>query len=218
MSNEDHTTTPEERIVIQLAHSDLEAPLSSRHRLPTVASVSDVQPPQGVDVVRLESVQLTVDISTCEGKKRNTLRQSKRLQMRGSSSAPIPSHEEGGPAEDDHRLLVTPEEVMLLDDSQGMVADATLPTRDELLHPNPSRVLERIDSGTAFADDLPRKGGAGFRQHIAELVDSAIRLTICGKPLKLPSGIKVTRDEVTKLAAVAPALWRPNHLKVLSTY
>ncbi|KAL1629664.1 hypothetical protein SLS56_005317 [Neofusicoccum ribis] len=110
-----------------------------------------------------------------------------------------------------------------LDDSQGMVADVTLPAAGEPRHLNPSTGLpQRIDSGTAFTDDRLSKGGAGKHEpeqpspeHILELIDSALRLTICEKPLKLPPGIKITRDNVTRLATVAPALWRPNHLKAV---
>lgn len=113
---------------------------------------------------------------------------------------------------------------MLLDDLPGMAADATFSAEDDLLLPRTLTIFpRRIDSGTAFTDDQQSKGGAAPHElgqaspeHILELVDCALRLAICEKPLKLPSGIKITRDNVTRLATVAPALWRPHHLKVFS--
>lgn len=121
-------------------------------------------------------------------------------------------------AADDPQPAIAQEEAILL---QGMTATAPFPIRHELLHLNPSSViLQRIDSGTASADDQISKGCAEqheLKQPILELIDSALRLAICEKPPKLPPSVKINRDDVARLATVSPALWRPNHLKVTST-
>ncbi|KAF4313166.1 hypothetical protein GTA08_BOTSDO01088 [Botryosphaeria dothidea] len=133
-------------------------------------------------------------------------------------------HDDESFARNDHQSTIAQEEVMLLDDLPGMAADATFSAEDDLLLPRTLTIFpRRIDSGTAFTDDQQSKGGAAPHElgqaspeHILELVDCALRLAICEKPLKLPSGIKITRDNVTRLATVAPALWRPHHLKAVS--
>ncbi|EKG21423.1 hypothetical protein MPH_01221 [Macrophomina phaseolina MS6] len=167
---------------------------------------------------------MTLDLlsTVCSGKRET--RRATEVQTQDFSATSILMHEDEHHVGYDCQATIAQEEIMLLDDLPGKVADATLSTEDELLHSNTSTsVPQRIDSGTAFMDDQLSKGDAALHElrraspeRILELVDSALRLAICEKPLRLPFGIKLTRDNVTRLASVAPALWRAHHLRAVS--
>jgi hypothetical protein len=50
---------------------------------------------------------------------------------------------------------------------------------------------------------------------IMELLDAAVRMTICRNPLKISSGVKVKASSFgARLAEIAPSLWSPDYLPV----
>ncbi|OJD33622.1 bel1-like homeodomain protein 8 [Diplodia corticola] len=188
--------------------------------MPSAISVQNVQPPLGVEIVHVTSVILTMELSSSSEQKSRATRGTRDMDLRALRPVTDQPEDMEFPMADDVQTATMQEQAMLLDSIRGTMADAPFPTGDELLHMNPPTAIpQRIDSGTASADDQLSKGNAEqheLRQPILELIDSTLRTAICEKPPRLPSGVKITRDDVTKLAAVFPALWRPNYLKLVS--
>jgi hypothetical protein len=200
-----------------------------RHRLFTDLPAADVRPPDGVPSVALQSVCLTMEILETSPRRKAT---SKR-----SNTSPG-AHKSMGVEEENSDCLLY-DMASFKDASHGGDIDRI----STLTSPDPSRKRKRpaTDSpltipplqihGAAASKQSRRRpatdsfvqrssppdpGEGSFnRVEIDNIVDGALRLSICGGLGKSANGLKVKASTFRLgLTDVSPALWRNGYLSV----
>ncbi|KAK7555761.1 hypothetical protein BKA81DRAFT_361647 [Phyllosticta paracitricarpa] len=213
-------------IRINLSHTDVDCPSQekSRHRLAVGASIADVQPPDGVHVVRLEQVKLKIDITTtpqCRVQRKKDRGATRRIER---------SQPEVGEAPASDMDLICMDEIceekdfeILSDDSMllDLPEDRTLTDLPETIvsshYWKSTSKTTRVDSGISMEPHDEQVDGVLSSETIASLIDTAIYCSICEKAPKQKGGIKVKSDDMKmKLASIAPSLWSPGFLKTIS--
>jgi hypothetical protein len=202
-----------------------------RHRIFNNVPVTDLQPPETVANMQLEVVRFSMEIQ--EPKQRPQLRRSNTSAVDNGSS----SQQQDLDIEQDHDLdellqeTPSPNHSLVLGNATCSTSPNTAPRdlkrkRSDVrtaTHPSSSLVVasapgtrkrNRPGKTTTLLPTAPDPFSGEHLADIFQLVDAAIRLSICGTS-KLSSGIKIKANTfVLCLADVAPVLWRPGYLGV----
>ncbi len=217
------------KFVIELCHSHTHVPCRKQapHRLCADVPFSDIKPPVGVDVIGLETVALSIEISRLSNAfdKRDQVTSSREstntilgMYDSGNESGFV-SLEDGtscrwhSPQEVDHPPDWCFIRQTRLDEQdwtdEHMLLEEAEPPEDSQLGPH---LLEGVagtePSAESAADDDKAKS-------LIELVHSALRMSICDTPINNVSGVTIMSDSLTgRLADIAPALWNPGYFAV----
>jgi hypothetical protein len=200
-----------------------------RHRLFTDIPAADVRPPEGVPSVALRSVCLKMEI----------LETSPRRKPTAKRSNTSPGEHKSMKVEDQNSDCLLYDMASVRDASQGggtdRVSSPTSPARSRkrkrpatdsplTIQPVPidsaavSKRSRRRPATDSFVQRRPPPdlgAGSSNRVEIDNIVDGALRLSICGGIGKSANGLKVKASTFRLgLTDVSPALWRNGYLSV----
>lgn len=214
-------------ISIKLDHDRLEdVPQKNvHHQLSFGGSFADVKPPEGVEQIPLEAINLKICVIKTEPS-----RKKRRLCVSADSLSELYNSQEDAWFES---LEEAASQSGLYEDGILLLEGPLLctPPPDELLweeerqptdgpgHVNFAKILP-LSKRTAAAlnpeNEVDEKHEDSISpDKLTQLVDAALRLTISERPNKLPPGVKVKKaDLVARLSEFAPALWSPDYLPV----
>ncbi|KAF2100667.1 hypothetical protein NA57DRAFT_74266 [Rhizodiscina lignyota] len=219
-------------IVIELRHTEnSESNTKKRlHKLSLDVPHADVQPPNGIDTYGLECVHLKIFVNEWRPKRRGQPKAAKAERQRDFQTVHSAQSQlvEGNIdllewnaelgdnthdtyfAENGSKIgHIPPHDVyadeMLLDDTPNSSLATTVSSEDADLLIETATAFPVLSDGVAESNlDLDA---------ICELIDAALRLTMCERPNKLPQGVKVKQCSISpRLADLAPSLWSPGYL------
>jgi hypothetical protein len=191
-----------------------------RHRLFSDVPAADIQPPDGVMSVSLQSIRLCMDISETSPRR--------RLVVTRSNHSP---EEHGTPSfksEDmttNHFDMNSVEDTLNRNVSRPAVLVANRKRKRRIMGTSPT-TLKTSDRAAASRErdrkilTKPQLQDSLFstvqsQADVLAMVDSALRLSIRGTINKYPHGLKVKASTFhLGLADVAPILWRSGYLDV----
>ncbi|KAJ9642474.1 hypothetical protein H2201_006984 [Coniosporium apollinis] len=189
-------------------------------------SFADVKPPDGVEQIALEAINLKLRID----RKKPARKRRKRCPSTGPSSelgnsqegACFESLEEAASQsslyEDDMLLLDEP--LLCTSRPEDLLWEEERQAMDISNHvvKNTPNLSKRTAAASNPDDEADGEEGESVASHqLTQLVDAALRLTICERPNKLPAGIKFKKtDLAARLSEFAPALWSPEYLPAMS--
>lgn len=179
------------RITVTYASEGAASAEKQRHRITSSTSAADMQPPEGVLSLSLDSVLLFADI--LELPERKKVATSKRLKVSADKGCvPQPT-------------------------STGAVDDLELKVSDELPPTSPAtskraRTLALPDAETGSSS--PAMGLDN--SDLEKLIDGALRVSILSRiNNKMSPGVKLKANTFESgLADIAPVLWKPGYLSV----
>lgn len=206
------------------------------HRICTNVPSADIKPPQGIPVLQLQSVQLTLMITT--NKSRVTVASRKRAK-RKIGRLPTPAGDIAALAsqgEEGSEILYDEE---LIDDEGSKILESILPSQ---MRPDHARTRgSHFESGEAYPmavipsltspiNNAKRKHNSSISistvvpaettirsdlEHIANMIDASMRLSALNTLKGAPDGFRIKANSFTRcLGDVVPALWRPGYLVV----
>ncbi|KAF1833360.1 hypothetical protein BDW02DRAFT_384012 [Decorospora gaudefroyi] len=190
------------------------------HRLfPDVPAV-DIQPPHGVPLFSLQSIRLSMDIIESSPRQRSTAKRS--------NTSPGESRNPHAEVEDSDMILheMIAVDGVLHDTSRGAGRKRKRPVTDTAvmtpsINPNkdtPSkRSRKELSTPSLHDGSVSQNHTSSNRADIENIVDGALRLSICGSLNKSPNNLKMKAGTFRLgLADIAPALWRNGYLTALS--
>jgi hypothetical protein len=198
-----------------------------RHRLFTDVPAADVRPPEDVPSVSLQSVRLTMDILETSPRRRPTPKRSntspgerKSMGVGDENSDHLlydmaSVHDTPNDGGTDH--IPTPTSLTASRKRKTPATDNPLMSRpvpmDRAATSKRSRRRPATDS--FVQRNPPPDSGSSDRVEIDNIVDGALRLSICGGLGKSSNGLKVKASTFRLgLTDVSPALWRNGYLSV----
>ncbi|EON62871.1 hypothetical protein W97_02096 [Coniosporium apollinis CBS 100218] len=216
-------------ISIKLDHDRLEdVPQKNvHHQLSLGGSFADVKPPEGVEQIALEAINLKIRVT-----KTKPPRKKRRLCVSADSLSGLYNSQEdawfesleeaasqSSLYEDDILLLEGP--LLCTSPSDELLWEEERQPTDGPGHVDAANVLPSSKWTTAALnpeDEVDEEHEDSVSpDKLTQLVDAALRLTIRERATKLPPGLKVKRtDLVARLSEFAPALWSPGYLPAVS--
>lgn len=191
------------RINIRHIREDVEGAHTQLHRLFSGVPSADMQPPDHVNVLGLQSVQLQVDLRSLE-----------QLPSWGIKSDNSSKHSIGESDASENTLKET---------IQG-----TKKRKRPVLHtrqqPRGAASPDSSPGAKSWEDDhsvpIFEKGIFSSTINMKDLgmfIDCALRVSVCEQVPKLPGKAKViVKNFTTSLAEVCPAIWSPGYISVFS--
>ncbi|OCK85334.1 hypothetical protein K432DRAFT_400307 [Lepidopterella palustris CBS 459.81] len=219
------------RIQLDIFHSRTNLDLQNQpsHHICFGVPFADVKPPAGTTVLALQSVHLAIEISKTKSRPQNKKQRypdGARKHRHIESDIPGPIEYDGwfcSQEEQVSQLSPGHDDAMLLDQIDSLEGPfISLKTDDEtpalFLRQSSSMSNPRKRSATLEEiDHILEQPAAIDLKSVTELVDAALRMTICKQPLKISSSIRPNKSNfVARLSEVAPSLWSPDYLPAVS--
>ncbi|KAL6170732.1 hypothetical protein ACJQWK_03696 [Exserohilum turcicum] len=191
-----------------------------RHRLFPSMPVTDLQPPEGIMSVSIDSIRLSMEILEIGPRRRPPTKRSSPSSC--DQKVPIPEAEDSNTLVCDTALA----EEALDDHTSRPDTTATSRKRKRPVTDMSAASLEDSDqTATPSKTSVPADSNLMLRQgpfpagpsqlDIPSMIDSALRLSIKGTMNKLPHGLKVKASTFRLgLADIAPTLWRSGYADV----
>ena len=226
-----HSLCKSGRVQLKLSHTRTDPNVEEKrsHRLSFDVPFADVKPPDGVPVCTLRVIRLSIEISgtnqpprskkaRCpielenkgEGKGNKTAFLQDGWHLRGLQELSQPCSWPGDMILLSGRSDPTEATFIQLDDKKEVpiFTPNDLTRTSCLCKRSVESALHDVNSTVEQHSEL------NFGQ-IMELLDAAVRMTICRNPLKISSGVKVKASSFdARLAEIAPSLWSPDYLPV----
>jgi hypothetical protein len=207
---------------LEISHAN-SAEEQKRHRVFADVPAADVHPPEGVLSVSLQSVRLTMDIFETSSRRRPAAKRS--------NSSPGELTSVGKEEEESEALLF---DVASVNDAPNASHTGHMPaiasrkrkrpaTDNPFMDqpvPNSSAAISKRSRRRPATDSFvqrspPLDAGSPDRIEIENIVDGALRLSICGGLGKSANGLKLKASTFRLgLADVSPVLWRNGYLSV----
>jgi hypothetical protein len=213
------------RINVKHSREATDQSTKKRHRIFTDVPHADVKPPEEVPVILLHSVRFRMDIVTVKSRS--------NIEKNVSTETQTAVHEIRRPiAKED--LLTNHDsndeiDVLLMEESDEMPPTPVPGITDDAL--NGERKDQTRKRSLPYVDDAVQAQNWDIQSNkrsrrecesiaslpaVEDLIDSAMRLSICRGPVRLASGVKTITSTFTHtLSDVAPALWSPGYLPVV---
>ncbi|OCL09306.1 hypothetical protein AOQ84DRAFT_24256 [Glonium stellatum] len=228
-----HSSYKSGSVQIELSHArtDLDIDKQRSHRLSLGVPFADVKPPDGVSVCAVRAICLSIEISRTEQplrskKARHPIDYEAKNGADRNSVDLLQDYCYLPSLEEPFQLCLRPRDTIPLSErlDRTKAAFVQLGDKDEVrdfasndfaqtscLRKRSAELgLHEVDSTVEQRSELD------FSQ-IMELLDAAIRITICRNPWKISSGVKVKRSNFSaSLAEAAPSLWSPDYLSAIS--
>lgn len=214
------------RVQLKLSHTRTDPDVEEKrsHRLSFDIPFADVKPPDGVPVCTLRAIYLSIEISRTKQpprskKARCSIERENKGEGKGNKTAFLQDGWYLRGLQELSQPCSWPGDMIL----SGR-ADPTKATFIQL--DDEKEVPTFTLNGLTRASCLRRRSAESalheVEQHselnfgqIMELLDAAVRMTICRNPLKISSGVKVKASSFgARLAEIAPSLWSPDYLPV----
>ena len=223
------------RVELELSHirTDPDVEKKRSHRLSFDVPFADVKPPDGVPVCALRAVCLSIEISRTKQpprskKARCRIEHENKGEGKGNKIAFL---QDGWYLRDLEELSQTcswPGDMILLSGRSDPTKATFIQLDDKkevsIFTPNDltrTSCLRKRSAESALhevnstVDSIMEQHSEFNFGQIMELLDVAVRMTICRNPLKISSGVKVKASSFgARLAEIAPSLWSPDYLPV----
>jgi hypothetical protein len=198
-----------------------------RHRIFTDVPAADVRPPESVSSVSLQSVRLSMDILETSSRRRPTARRSntspgerKSMEVEEENSEHllydmVSVHDATNDGSTDH--MPTAAILTASRKRKRPATDNTLISRPVLTDraATSKRSRRRPATDSYVQRSSPPDSGSSDCVEIDNIVNGALRLSICGGLGKSSNGLKVKASTFhLSLTDVSPALWRNGYLSV----
>jgi hypothetical protein len=230
-----HSLYKSGRVQLKLSHTRTDPHVEEKrsHRLSFDVPFADVKPPDGVPVCTLRVIRLSIEISRTnqpprskkarcpieredkgEGGGDKTAFLQDGWYLRGLQELSQPCSWPGDMILLSGRPDPTKATFIQLDDKKEVpIFIPNNLTRTSCLRKRSAEsALHEVNS--TVDSTVEQHSELNFGQ-IMELLDAAVRMTICRNPLKISSGVKVKASSFgARLAEIAPSLWSPDYLPV----
>jgi hypothetical protein len=205
---------------LDVSHANGADEEQKRHRLFPDVPAADVHPPAGVLSVSLQAIRLTMDVLETSPRRRPAAKRSNTFpgEYKGSglevedsetllfNMTPVTDASHAGRTPTASRKRKRPATDVPLTSQSTPIASAVTLKR--------SRRRPATDSYVQRSPPLDDAGSSNLLE-IENIVDGALRLSICGGLGKSANGLKVKASTFRLgLADVSPALWRSGFLSV----
>lgn len=191
------------RININYARVESEQPSPSRHRILADVPYADIQPPDGVPGICLDSVQFSMELLNMRDSMiRNPPKRQKHTHQQRKAVNKNTQHDEADPKLSEGAVIGPG---MLTSERNGMASSRSSPIQSTTGKLSP------------LCNDLADKALANSDMvlSVGSLVDASIRLTIGTTSTRTFKGLDVKVNAfVTTLGRICPSLWRPAYLQV----
>lgn len=230
-----HSSYKSGRVQLKVSHTrtDLDVEEKRSHRLSSDVPFADVKPPDGVPICALRAVCLSIEISRTKQAPRSKrarcpIERENEGEGKGNKTALLQDHWYLWGLEELPQPCSWPGDVILLSGRTdppkvtfvqlGDKKEVPIFTPNDLTRTSCLRkrlaesALHEVNS--TVDSTVEQHSELNFGQ-IMELLDAAVRMTICRNPLKISSGVKVKASSFgARLAEIAPSLWSPDYLPV----
>lgn len=232
-----HSSYKSGRVQLKVSHTrtDLDVEEKRSHRLSSDVPFADVKPPDGVPICALRAVCLSIEISRTKQAPRSKrarcpIERENEGEGKGNKTALLQDHWYLWGLEELPQPCSWPGDVILLSGRTdppkvtfvqlGDKKEVPIFTPNDLTRTSCLRkrlaesALHEVNS--TVDSTVEQHSELNFGQ-IMELLDAAVRMTICRNPLKISSGVKVKASSFgARLAEIAPSLWSPDYLPAVS--
>lgn len=232
-----HSLYKSGRVQLKLSHTSTNPDVEEKrsHRLSFDVPFADVKPPDGVPVCTLRVIRLSIEISRTNQpprskKARCPIERENKGEGKGDKTAFLQDGWYLQGLQELSQPCSWPGDMILLSGRSDPTKATFIQLGDKkevpIFTPNDLTRTSclRKRSAESALHEVNSTVDSTVEQHlelnfgqIMELLDAAVRMTICRNPLKISSGVKVKASSFgARLAEIAPSLWSPDYLPAVS--